>query len=75
LWTRYGPEAQGIGERIGVDFEVAEQCLAHAVGDAVTRAYLRTSNVERRRAVMQRWAEFVAGKAADNVVELRRAGA
>ena len=32
----------------GVAFEVAEQCLAHSVGSAVTAAYLRTSMLERR---------------------------
>jgi integrase len=33
----------------GVDFEVAEACLAHAIGNAVTRAYLRTTMASRRR--------------------------
>jgi integrase len=31
----------------GVEFELAEQCLAHAVGNSVTRAYLRTTMLER----------------------------
>ena len=36
----------------GVEFEVAEACLAHAVGSSVTRAYLRTTMLDRRRKVM-----------------------
>jgi integrase len=46
----------------GVDFEVAEHCLAHAVGNAVTRAYLRSTMIERRRKVMADWAAFLAGE-------------
>jgi integrase len=43
--------------------EIAEACLAHAVGDAVTQAYLRTSFVDRRRDLMARWADYVTGSA------------
>ena len=57
----------------GVDFETAEMVLAHRVGNAVTQSYLRTTNLERRRIVLARWGDFVTGKGADNVVELRRA--
>jgi integrase len=57
----------------GVDFETAEMILAHRVGNAVTQSYLRTTNLERRRAVIQRWSDYVSGKQADNVIELRRA--
>jgi integrase len=46
----------------GVEFDVAEQCLAHAVGSSVTRAYLRTTMIERRRKVMADWATFLAGE-------------
>jgi integrase len=42
----------------GVEFEVAEACLAHAVGNSATRAYLRTTMVARRRKVMADWASF-----------------
>jgi integrase len=57
----------------GVEFEVAEQCLAHAVGNAVTRAYLRSTVVERRRKVMADWASFVAGEGEARVIQFRRA--
>ena len=57
----------------GVAFEVAEAALAHTVGNAVVQAYQRSSMLELRRPVLQRWADFICP--ADNVVELRRAGA
>jgi integrase len=57
----------------GVEFSVAEQCLAHSVGSAVTAAYLRTSLLEKRRPIMQSWSDFVTGKTSDNVVPIRAA--
>jgi integrase len=55
----------------GVEFEVAEACLAHTIGSSVTRAYLRTTMVTRRRPVMERWARYLASESIDNVVSLR----
>jgi integrase len=55
------------------EFEVAEQCLSHRVGSAVSRAYNRTSMLERRRPLMSAWADFVTGKTGDNVVPFRAA--
>jgi integrase len=46
----------------GVEFELAEACLAHAVGNAVVQAYQRSSMLERRRPVMQAWASFLTGE-------------
>ena len=43
----------------GVDRELAEHALSHQVGSAVERAYQRSDLLERRRAVMQAWADFV----------------
>ena len=52
----------------GVDFEVSEACLAHAKS-AVVAAYDRADMVERRRATMERWAQFLSGEDAEtNVV-------
>ena len=59
----------------GVMFEVAEASLAHAIGSNVTRSYLRTTMLERRRPIMAAWANFVCGSDADNVVPLRRGAA
>ncbi len=38
--------------------EVAEAALAHAVGDIVERSYARSDALERRRELMQQWAEY-----------------
>jgi hypothetical protein len=54
----------------GVEFELAEACLAHAVGNASVRAYQRSSMLERRRPVMTAWANYVSGNDAANVVAL-----
>ncbi|NSZ73227.1 tyrosine-type recombinase/integrase [Agrobacterium tumefaciens] len=39
--------------------EIAEACLAHAVGDAVERSYARSDALERRRALMGQWADYL----------------
>jgi hypothetical protein len=43
------------------------------VGSAVSRAYNRTSMVERRRPLMIAWSAYLAGEAGGNVVPLRQA--
>lgn len=43
----------------GVSRELAEMALAHQVGSAVERAYLRSRLLEPRRGLMQQWAAFV----------------
>ena len=40
-----------------VQYEVAEKCLMHTVGNAVYKAYQRSDFLEQRREVMQRWAD------------------
>jgi integrase len=54
--------------------ELAEQALAHAVGDAVERAYARTDMLVKRRKLMESWAAFLAKPAAAGatVTALRR---
>ena len=47
----------------GVDWSVAESCLAHAVGSKASRAYRRSDMLERRRPVMEAWAGHVTGAA------------
>jgi integrase len=39
--------------------EIAEAALAHQVGSAVERAYRRSDAIEKRRALMQAWANFL----------------
>lgn len=40
--------------------EIVEAALAHAVGSAVERAYRRGDALEKRRKLMQDWADFLA---------------
>ena len=44
-----------LGERI----ELIEHQLAHAVRDALGRAYNRTKHLPQRKAMMQRWADYL----------------
>jgi hypothetical protein len=55
----------------GVEFELAEACLAHAVGNAVVQAYQRSSMLVRRRPIMIAWANYVCGADASYVIPLR----
>ncbi|WP_439574928.1 tyrosine-type recombinase/integrase [Phreatobacter sp.] len=48
------------GERTNFAREVAEQSLAHVVGDAVERAYARGDLFEKRRRLMSAWAGYLA---------------
>lgn len=51
-------------------FDVAETALGHIIGGTVERSYARSDLLDRRRALMNRWGEFVTGQAA-KVVPLR----
>lgn len=46
-------------ERLGVAPEVIEAQLAHAVSDALGRAYNRTNFMEQRRVMMIKWADYL----------------
>lgn len=46
-------------ERLGVQPEVIEAQLAHAVPDALGRAYNRTQFMEQRRDLMVKWADYL----------------
>lgn len=59
-----------VQETDACDFTVAETILGHAVGNKVERAYARSDLLERRRPVMQAWADYVTG-AQSNVVKIR----
>ncbi|WP_152046879.1 tyrosine-type recombinase/integrase [Aureimonas psammosilenae] len=53
--------------------EVAEQALAHHVGDAVERAYRRGDALEKRRQLMEAWAAYLTPSDVGNITELRPA--
>lgn len=50
--------------------ELAEEALAHTVGDQTERAYRRGDALEKRRKLMQAWANFCDPKAAPNVIAI-----
>jgi integrase len=51
------------GDETHFQREIIEECLAHQVGNAVERAYRRTDALNKRRVIMQAWAEYCAGDA------------
>lgn len=58
------------GEETSFPREVAEQALAHTVGDATERAYRRGDALEKRRKLMEAWAAYLTPAAA-GVVKLK----
>ncbi len=46
-------------ERLGIAPEVIEAQLAHAVGDALGRAYNRTTFADQRRDLLVKWADYL----------------
>jgi integrase len=59
------------GECTDFPREVVEAALAHIVGDQTERAYRRGDALEKRRRLMDAWADFCAGKASGVVVPFR----
>jgi integrase len=47
-------------ERTAYPRDVAEMALAHAIGDKVEAAYRRGELLEKRRRIMEDWAQFVS---------------
>ncbi len=50
-----------VAEKTDFSSDMAEHALAHAVGNAVERAYLRSDMVEKRRGMMEAWDRFLRG--------------
>jgi hypothetical protein len=46
----------------------------HIIGDQAEQAYRRSDALERRRELMQAWANFLDGDAGANVIRLRSDG-
>jgi integrase len=65
-----------LDEVLGFRIDIIEHQLAHAVRDANGRAYNRTSHIDARRQMMQRWADYLDElrvlASSPNVVPLRR---
>ena len=52
--------------------EIAEQALAHTIGNAVEAAYRRGDALEKRRGLMDAWASFCEPKEGSNVITMAR---
>jgi integrase len=62
------------GEASTFPREVAEAALAHVSGDATERAYRRGDALEKRRKLMEAWANYCEPKTGANVIPLGRKG-
>ena len=51
--------------------DVAEMALAHTIGNKVEAAYRRGDLFEKRRRLMQDWADFCDLKASGEVIPIR----
>jgi integrase len=61
-------------DKLDAPKEVYEFCLAHRMGSAAEKAYWRSEVIEKRRVVMQAYADYATGKAPKgNVVKFRAA--
>lgn len=62
------------GDCTGVERDIVEAALAHAVGNAVEQAYRRSTAIDKRRTLMNMWADYCSGVAvtANNVTPLRK---
>jgi integrase len=60
------------GEATSFPRELAEAALAHVSGDATERAYRRGDALDKRRGLMEAWANFCEPKAGSNVLSMTR---
>ena len=58
-----------VQEKTNTPFEVAERALAHKTRNAVVAAYARSDLMDKRRQLMQRWADFI-GEVSGKVVKI-----
>ncbi|MGI9522317.1 MAG: tyrosine-type recombinase/integrase [Hyphomicrobiaceae bacterium] len=52
----------------GFDIELANLCLAHTIGNAVSRAYVRTTRLDDRCQLLAAYAAFATGRAEEEKV-------
>ena len=57
-------------EKTNADYATMEKCLGHAVGNTVERSYAHSDLYEKRRILMQQWADFLEQKQA-KVIAIR----
>jgi len=59
------------GDKTNHDRETIEHALAHKLKDAIEAAYRRSTAIEKRRVLMQQWADFCTNETTSNVLPLR----
>jgi len=57
-------------DKTNVQREVIEMALAHKIGNEVEASYLRTTAIEKRYDLMERWSDYCAAKGTGDVVQL-----
>lgn len=62
-----------IADRTNYDGDLAEVALLHKLGDRQNQAYNRAEQVEKRRAMMAAWGNFIHDREVRKVVNLRSA--
>ena len=60
-----------VQEQTSTPFEVAEKALAHKTSNKVVAAYVRSDLFEKRRQLMETWANYLFG-ASNSLVKLVR---
>ena len=58
-------------EQTGIPHQVCEFALAHVIGNKAEAAYMRSDLFEKRRALMQMWADYLARREGADVIPLR----
>jgi integrase len=53
--------------------EITEMALAHVIGDKAEQAYRRSDALDKRRKLMEAWANYCEPKTGDNIVQLKSA--
>jgi integrase len=54
--------------------EVVETALAHVIGDRAEQAYRRSDALEKRRKLMEAWANYCEPKYRDNIIPMKTKG-
>jgi hypothetical protein len=73
---RFNPISSGSGPKRGPKAthagSVAEAVLAHVVGDKVEKAYRRGDLFDKRRELMEAWAEYCLPPKGEKVIQMKR---
>ena len=61
------------GDKTNFQREVIEAAMAHVMGDKAEAAYRREDALDKRRALMQAWADYCDGATAKNIIQFSKA--